>query len=202
MRAKTRMLWMKLHGYLACFFLPFTLLYIITGTLYFFDIKGDVTSVSEYSVPLSNGWPTNDVLARPLVERFLKQHQDIELPEDYYFEHGNHDWYGHKREVILINPDEHQDHHDESQVISHGDNLDRSSLAKLVVKEHDLLQQLLIIHKGFAGSFFKLLSILFAASLTFSIISGVVITLQLPQLRVPSMLSILAGGVVLLIGFL
>ena len=57
MKAKTRLLWMKMHAYLACFFLPITLVYIVTGTLYMFDIKGKVDNEFEYSVALTNGWP-------------------------------------------------------------------------------------------------------------------------------------------------
>ena len=53
MKAKYRMLWMKLHAYFACFFLPITLVYIITGMLYFFDIEGEVTAEIEYPVQLS-----------------------------------------------------------------------------------------------------------------------------------------------------
>lgn len=182
MKAKTRLLWMKLHAYLACFFLPITLVYIVTGTLYMFDIKGKVDNEFEYSVALTNRWPEAEKQALPLVNDFLLDKPHAALPEDYYFEHGNHDWYGYKQEVILIKPD-------------------AGDTAKLVVKEHDLLLQLLIIHKGFAGQFFKWFSILFAASLSFSIISGVVITLQLPQLKVPALYSILAGGVMLVVGF-
>ncbi|MDR8522710.1 MULTISPECIES: hypothetical protein [Shewanella] len=182
MKAKTRLLWMKLHAYLACFFLPITLVYIVTGTLYMFDIKGDVNKEYEYSVTLTDGWPETEALALPLVNRFLLDKSHKALPGDYYFENGNHDWYGFRQEVILIKPD-------------------AGDTAKLVVKEHDLLLQLLIVHKGFAGQFFKWFSVLFAASLSFSIISGVVITLQLPQLKTPALYSILAGGLMLIVGF-
>ena len=74
-------------------------------------------------------------------------------------------------------------------------------MAKLIVKEHDLMLQLLIVHKGFAGLFFKIFSVMFALSLTFSIISGVVITIQLPQLKNASLWCIVAGCGVLVLGF-
>lgn len=182
MKAKTRLLWMKLHAYLACFFLPITLVYIVTGTLYMFDVKGKVADEFEYAVSLPAGWPATEAKALPIVNAFLLNKPHAALSEDYYFEQGNHDWYGYKQEVILIKPD-------------------AGDTAKLVVKEHDLLLQLLIIHKGFAGQFFKWFSILFAASLSFSIISGVVITLQLPQLKTPALYSILAGAITIVIGF-
>ena len=95
---------------------------------------------------------------------------------------GTHDWYGHEQEVILSPINDNK--------------------AKLVIKEHDFLLQLLIIHKGYAGNFFKVFSIMFGFSLAFSVISGVVITLQLPQLKKASLCFIIGGSIVLIAGFL
>lgn len=183
MKSKNRLLWMKLHAYLACFFLPITLLYIVTGTLYFFGFDGDISAEYEYSVPLDNGWPTTAEQAKPIVLKALLDKDHMDLPADYYFYQGAHDWFGHEQAVIL----------------SKTKNVE---IAKLVVKEHDLLQQLLVIHKGYAGDFFKIFSICFGFSLAFSVISGVVITLQLPQLKRSSIIAIIAGAGILLLGFL
>jgi hypothetical protein len=183
MKAKTRMLWMKLHAYFACFFLPITLVYITTGMLYFFDIKGEVKSEVEYLFPLQQAWPEDKDVAKKIVIDYLQGDKFVELPEDYYLWEGKHDWYGREREVLFKPTD------DEGVVEIH-------------IKEHDFLMQLLIVHKGFAGIFFKVFSIMFGLSLAFSVISGVVITLQLPQLKKASLLSITAGGLVLLVGFI
>ncbi len=182
MKAKTRLLWMKLHAYFACFFLPITLVYIVTGMLYFFDIKGSVSKDIEYFVSLPSGWPETEEEAESFVLAELKGKDHFALPEDYYWE-GVHDWYGHKQEVILAKTDD-------------------PNIAEVHIKEHDLLLQLLIIHKGFAGTFFKVFSIMFGLSLAFSTISGVVITLQLPQIKNTSIALILVGGVVLVVGIL
>ena len=182
MRAKTRLLWMKLHAYFACFFLPITLIYIITGMLYFFDIKGSVSKDVEYFVSLPNGWPETEQQAKLFVLDNLKDKDHLALPEDYYWE-GVHDWYGHEQEVILSKTDD-------------------VNMAEIHIKEHDLLLQLLIIHKGFAGTFFKVFSIMFGLSLAFSTISGVVITLQLPQIKNTSIVLIFAGGIALVAGLL
>jgi len=90
----------------------------------------------------------------------------------------NHDCYGHDQAVNLIPTDD-------------------KNTAKLIVNEHDFLKQLLIIHKGYAGDLFKLFSIMFGFSLAFSVISGVVITLQLPQFKKPSIVAISMGTLVL-----
>jgi len=181
MNAKKRLIWMKLHAYLSCFFLPITLVYIVTGMLYFFDIKGEVSKDIEYFIELPEGFPTTEQAAKKIVVKHLKENNHLSLPEDYYWE-GVHDWYGHEQEVILAKTD-------------------KPNIVEIHIKEHDLMLQLLIIHKGFAGLFFKILSVMFGLSLAFSTISGVVITLQLPQLKKASMLSILMGGSVLMLGF-
>ena len=183
MKAKTRMLWMKLHAYLACFFLPITLLYIVTGMLYFFDFKGEVKSEVEYFFEVKEGFPKTEEKAEQIVRNYLVKDKFVELPQDYYLYKGTHDWYGHEREVILKPTD-------------------KENVVEIHIMEHDLLLQLLIVHKGFAGTFFKIFSILFGLALLFSVISGVVITLQLPQLKKTSMYGIVAGAAILFVGFL
>lgn len=182
MKAKTRMLWMKLHAYFACFFLPITLVYILTGMLYFFDIKGEVSSEVEYFFPIEQAWPEDEASAKKLVTNYLVGDKYVELPEDYYLWEGKHDWYGHEREVLLKPTD-------------------KEGIVEIHIMEHDLLMQLLIVHKGFAGSYFKVFSVFFGLSLLFSLISGVVITLQLPQLKRASLMGIAAGALLLVLGF-
>ena len=183
MKAKTRLLWMKLHAYFACFFLPITLLYIVTGMLYFFDIKGEVKSEQEHFIAIEQPWPESEQDAEKLIRSLLVGERFVELPEDYYLWEGKHDWYGHEREVLL------------SQT-------DKANVIEVHVKEHDLLMQMLIVHKGFAGTYFKVFSIFFGISLAFSILSGVVITLQLPQLKSTSLIAIAMGAAFLIFGFI
>ena len=183
MKAKTRMLWMKLHAYFACFFLPITLLYILTGMLYFFDIKGDITAEVEYFIDVPEGFSENEKVSEKIVHDYLVAERYVEVPSEYYWYEGVHYWYNHEREVVLKRTD-------------------KAKVLEIHVKEHDWLEQLLIVHKGFAGNFFKIFSILFGLALTFSVISGVVITLQLPQLKTTSLMSIGAGGALLLVGFI
>ena len=150
--------------------------------LYFFDIKGGNSSEVEHFFEISQPWPKTEQDAEKLVKNFLVGDKFVELPEDYYLWEGKHDWYGHEREVLLKPTD-------------------KPNVVEIHISEHDFLQQLLIIHKGFAGTFFKILSVMFGLSLTFSVISGVVITLQLPQLKQTSLWGIVAGAGVLIIGF-
>jgi len=183
MKSKIRLLWMKLHAYFACFFLPITLVYLTTGLLYFFGFEGEVTSEKSYTIQLAEGWPKTEEIAFPIMITALADDQEVDIPADYYLYKGAHYWYGYQRELKLTETDD-------------------PSVAQLTLKEHDLLMQLLIIHKGYGGLYFKVLSIFFGFSLAFSVISGVVITLQLPQLKKASMLGIAVGAMVLLAGFI
>ena len=183
MKAKTRLVWMKLHAYLACFFLPLTLLYIFSGMLYFFDIKGKVTEEQEFFITIEQPWPETEQDAQRLVLQHLVGERFVELPEDYYLWEGKHDWYGHEREVLL-SPTE------------------QPNVVEIHIMEHDWVMQMLIIHKGFAGLYFKVMSVLFGISLAFTVLSGVIITLQLPQLKSTALWSIACGAGFLFIGFI
>ncbi|MCG7532649.1 hypothetical protein MHM98_15045 [Psychrobium sp. MM17-31] len=182
MKAKVRLIWMKLHAYFSCFFLPLTLVYIVSGVLYLFDIKGEVVKENSYEI---NSAVKVDSLqqAEQLALQYLDANNHGALPSDHFDERSGHSWYGYKQEVILT--------------------LDDNKIAQqLVVKEHDFWLSLLIIHKGYAGLLFWLLGIALGLSLTFSLISGVVISLQMPQVKNMSLLMLGAGSATLVIGFI
>lgn len=174
MKPKTRSLWMQLHAYIACFFLPAAVLYAITGGLYMLGFEGNVKHEYEYHFELQSGWPEDKEVAREIViKEMTARGHDLKLPQDYYLWEGMHDWYGFKREVLLI-PEE-------------------GKAVELNIKEHDVWHQLLLIHKGFAGKLLKLFSILWGVSLIFSQLSGVVLALALKKIRVNSLMSIFFG---------
>ncbi len=182
MKSKVRILWMKLHAYFACFFLPVTLLYVVTGVLYLFDIKGGVKEEFKYPLALTQGWPESQQAAQHLVEKKLAGLYHPALPEDYYPEEGGHDWYGFKQEVILISTDD-------------------ASQARLIIKEHDVWHQLLLIHKGHAGKLFWLFGIFLGVSLFFSLVSGFVLVFQMPKLKGSAFITFVAGTLVLALLF-
>lgn len=183
---------MKLHAYLACFFLPLTLVYIVSGVLYLFDIKGGVKSESEYTIPLPQDWPQQKNDAEKLVIPLLQQYQLPALPSDHYPQEHLHEWYGYQQNVFLsLTPALKTQEATKSTKLT----------AILVVKQHDFIHQLLLIHKGFAGYLFWLMAIMLGLSLTFSLASGVVISLQLPQIKKTSLVSLAAGTLVLVVAF-
>jgi len=186
---------MTLHAYFACFFIPLTIVYIITGILYLFDITGGVKQEFEYHIgleesfaltedfSLTKGFSLSKKSAKSLAIKTLKENSHPPLPEDYYPEEDLHDWYGFKQEVIVIPEIE-------------------SSSVKIIVKEHDVLHQLLLIHKGHAGWIFMWLGVLFGLSLLFSLVSGVLLVFQLPKMKTQAIYITLAGFVLLIVFFI
>ncbi len=164
MKSKARLLWIKLHTYFSCFFLPLTLLYIATGVLYLFDIEGGVRNEFEYEIALPNGWPTSESEAKTLMLPIVEKEKHGKLPPDFYLEDEYVGWYGYKQEIFITpTQDAHQ--------------------AKLIVHKHDLWHQFLLIHKGHAGPLFWFFAIMLGASLVFSLISGLVIAIAVPKFR-------------------
>ena len=182
MKPKTRSIWMQLHAYIACFFLPAAILYAITGGLYLLGFEGGVKQEFEYHLELENGWPEDKDIAREIVlNQMVVRGHNVKLPNDYYLWEGMHDWYGFKREVLLI-PEE-------------------DGSVELNIKEHDVWHQLLLIHKGFAGKVLKIFSILWGISLIFSQLSGVILALTIKKIRINSVLCICLGFGFLVIAF-
>lgn len=178
----SRQIWMKLHAYLACFFLPFTLLYILTGIFHLFDIHGEHKKTAEYVIELADVWPNSEPDAERVVKQLLIQKNHSSLPDNYYPDYpkeGDHEWFGGKQEVTL-------------------QHTGIASQAKLVIKEHGMLQQLLFIHKGIAGNLAWFIGVMFGLHLLISVISGVALVLQMPTFKAYSVLS-LASGFILLV---
>lgn len=182
MKAKVRLTWMKLHAYFSCFFLPLTLIYILSGVLYLCGIKGDVKHQASYLLTQSSVIE-NQQQAEQFVKPLLVTKGHSSLPSDYFPDGSGHSWYGYKHEVVL------QLDNDKKPI-------------ELVVKEHDIWLKLLIIHKGYAGLVFWLLAIGLGISLTFSLLSGVVISLQMPQIKKTSLMMLFAGTATFIVAFI
>lgn len=184
MALKYRVTWMQIHTYFACFFMPLLLLYVTSGVLYLFDIKGGNKVEHHYSISLPNGWPKNEIDAKKVMLPVIKSHgHSGTLPSDYYHDNDFIGWYGYKQEVFL-NP---------SQEISE---------AKLTVIEHDLLKQCLLIHKGHAGLLFWLSAIMLGSSLLLSAVTGVVLAFSMPKLKRSALLFSILGLASTVIGFI
>ncbi len=184
MKGRVRSLWMKVHTYLACFFIPFLILYVITGLLYFLGIEGESAEEVEVIIPIEASWPDNEKAAKDIVEPYVIKHKRLPFPPDYYIDKGHewHSWYGYKQEILLLKTED-------------------TNTVRLLLIQHDFLQQLMLIHKGHAGIFLLILGIMLGLSLLTTMISGVVLALTIPTLKKTSGLMILLGCVSLVLAY-
>jgi len=174
--SKARILWIKWHAYLSCFFLPLALIYALTGLLHLFEIKGGAAETFEFPYS-SASWPDSEQDAKQALQSLLKQKGGLDhlpLPKNYFVSPAWQGWYDIHQEISLVAEDE--DH-----------------AAKLVIEKNDLMRQLMYIHKGIAGNIFKILGILLALSLLFSIISGAIVALAMPKLKRNSTIACVLG---------
>jgi hypothetical protein len=177
--SKARILWIKWHAYLSCFFLPLALLYALTGTLYLFDIKGGSIEKTEYHLEANTHWPETEKEAEALLYELNKKlNTHITRPQFYYEIPDMKGWYDLNGEVSFKN--KHDNHPME-----------------LFVDEYDIWRQLVFIHKGIVGDLFKVLSILFGISLMFSLLSGTIVALVMPKLKRNAIISLVLGCAVL-----
>ena len=182
--SKARILWIKWHAYLSCFFLPLALIYALTGLLHLLEVKGGASETFEFPYS-SASWPDSEQEAKQALKSLLKQQDAIHhlpLPKNYFVSPVWQGWYDIHQEVSLVAEDE--DHS-----------------AKLIIEKNDLMRQLMYIHKGIAGNIFKVLGILLAMSLLFSIISGAIVALAMPKLKRNSTIACTLGCSTVLIAY-
>lgn len=185
--SKARILWIKWHAYLSCFFLPFALLYALTGLLYLFDFKGSEITLHSVFIASEEQLPEEESTALNMYESFRKLHPDLpsERPKNFWQDEHLVSWW-HFRGEVMIKP---------------ATNESGQAGFKVVVEDYDFLKQLHFIHKGLAGWLFKLLGILMGLSLLFSIISGAVVALAMPKLRLWSVRATVIGSIVLILAY-
>ena len=186
--SKARILWIKWHAYLSCFFLPFALLYSVTGILYLLDFKGSETVLHSVFIETDQPLPESESAALELYESALKTYPQlpIERPENFWQDDHLVSWWHFRGEVLLLPTT--------SEVGQAG--------FQIKVESYNFLKQLHFIHKGLAGLGFKVLGIFMGLSLLISIITGAVIALAMPKLKRWSVISSTLGLMTLLLLFL
>lgn len=177
--SKARILWIKWHAYLSCFFLPFALLYSLTGILYLLDFKGSETVLHSVFIETDQPLPETELSALEIYESALKMYPQlpIERPENFWHDDHLVSWWHFQGEVLLL------------------PTISESGLKgfQIRVEEYNFLKQLHFIHKGLAGLAFKVFGIFMGLSLLISIITGAVIALVMPKLKRWAVISSGAG---------
>ncbi|CAH0991171.1 hypothetical protein SIN8267_01273 [Sinobacterium norvegicum] len=162
-----RLLLMKIHTVLAAFALPIACMFLVTGALYTWGIKGDVSS-EQYTIELQQPLqPELDQLI-DLAEVALRSHQlstpsggaKIKTVGDSFMLQ----WGGAQREV-LIEPTA------------------DPGLATLTINEASGYKVLVQLHKAKGSVLFKIYATLFAGALLLLILSGFIMAWQTPKLK-------------------
>jgi len=182
---KSRVLWIKWHAYLSCFFLPLALLYSVSGVLHLLEVEDGPSETFEYIYSQAQ-WPDSEQAAKQAVVDLLEQNnlsQHLPLPSNHFNSPDWRGWYDIHQEVNIVNADD-----------DHG--------AKVIIEKNNFMRQLMYIHKGIASNLFKILGILLGISLLFSIISGALVALSMPNLKKNSAIASAAGIVTLVVAYL
>lgn len=182
-----RMTLMKVHALLAAFILPVALLFVVTGGLYTWGVKGSYSSTAHQVplvAPLEADIDALEQLARSELDRL-----GLEVPTGgprlkVYGSHFLLEWTGSSRDVILEPTSD-------------------TETAQLTVKETSAYRGLVQLHKAKGGSPFKVYAALFAVALIALLVSGFLMAWQTPKLKRLSVVTALVGvGSFLIVAFL
>lgn len=174
---------MKIHALLAAFILPIAIMFLITGPLYTWGVKGSYSN-EEYDVQLQEPLRADVVTLHSLAASELNR-LGISEPEGSfklktYGEHFLLEWTGSSKDIILEPSANRQ-------------------IAKLTVKHTSWYRNLVQLHKAKGGNAFKVYVVLFATSLLLLLISGFMLALQVPALKKATITSTAIGIVSFLI---
>ncbi|MGI9264044.1 MAG: hypothetical protein ACR2QU_03880 [Gammaproteobacteria bacterium] len=168
---------MKLHMLMATFMLPVALMFLITGALYTWGIKGHYDT-TEHELSLAEPLTQDLSLLKSVALAELRRLQ-IEPPSgkagvktagtSFRLE-----WTGSRRDVLLAPTD-------------------NPSVARLSIKETRLHRHFVQLHKAKGGQGFKIYAAVFATTLLLILISGSVLAWKMPRYRKMAAISLSAG---------
>jgi hypothetical protein len=167
MAVMTRFTLIKIHMLLAAFIFPVAVMYLVTGGLYTWGIKGAYDE-HKYDVVLEGALSEDEVVLKELAASELRR-LDIAPPsggakikkigQSFQLE-----WTGSERDVILK---------------ATGD----PKKARLLVKETTWYRHLVQLHKAKGGQLFKVYAAILAISLFTILLSGFLMAWQIPKFR-------------------
>ena len=177
MSTSNRLALIKIHMLLAAFIFPAALMFLVTGGLYTWDIKGSYFN-EVYILELSEPLVADEIQLNTLIKQELKS-LSIEPPSGTAkIKKGGTsfkvEWTGSERDVVLE------------------PTIDPLS-AELVVKETTWYRQLVQLHKAKGGQLFKVYAAILAISLFAILSTGFVLALQIPKYRTSAIYAALAG---------
>ena len=168
---------MKMRALLAAFILPVAAMFMITGALYTWGIKGNYTN-DVYEIALSKPIaPEMEELTN--LARLELDNRSTTPPEGQatlkiYGSHFLLEWTGSSKDVIL-------------------EPTDNKLMAKLTVKHTSWYRNLVQLHKAKGGVAFKIYAALFAVCIGALLISGFIMAWQVPKLKRITLITSLVG---------
>jgi len=184
---KLRQSWMQWHTYIGCFFLPFIVLFSITGALYLLDVKGSNSEELRFSIT-GEAWPEDQKAAQTFVlQRLREKNSSIEisnLPDNYFSSASRHSWFGYHYSTALSKTNK------------------PNEPFTIEFNRHGLWKKILYIHFGLAGPIFKTLGVIFGLCLLFSAISGLILLLSSPRYKTMATAGIASSSLILLLAYL
>lgn len=173
----TRMQYMKVHTLVAAFVFPVACMFLITGGLYTWGIKGSYVNDSyeiDLQKPIEAELSTLVLLAATELGKL-----DIEPPSGTpkIKTAGNHfmlEWTGSTKDIVF-------------------EPTDRPLTASLTVKHTSLYRTFVQLHKAKGGQLFKIYAAMLAISLAVLLLSGFVMAWQTPKLKRLASISFILG---------
>lgn len=172
-----RLLLMKIHSLLAAFMLPVAIMFMLTGALYTWGVKGSYSNET-HEVNLEEPLSKNFRELRNLTIKELDRLR-ISYPEgDSKIKvAGNHyylEWNGSSRDVTL-EPTENE------------------NVASLTIKETSLYRSFVQLHKAKGGVLFKVYAAIFSVAIGVLLISGFIMAWRTPKLKQATLITFCAG---------
>lgn len=168
---------MQVHALIAAFIFPVATMFLITGALYTWGIKGsyqdDVHEI-RLDQPLERELGKLTGLAEAQLERL-----DLAPPSGNpklkkYGPHFLLEWTGSSRDVVLEPTDD-------------------ALVARLTVKHTTWYRHLVQLHKAKGGEVFKVYAAVLAISLATLLVTGFMLALQTPKLKQATIVTFFAG---------
>jgi len=170
----------KAHTVLAAFILPVTIMFLLTGALYTWGIKGSYDT-AVYKIHLQKPIEEEVSALVKLVTQELEK-QNIEIPSGKakikrIGKSFRLEWTGSNKDIIL-------------------EPTNKPLTAKLKIKNTSWYRQFVQLHKAKGGTPFKVYAAIFATALLLLLVTGFVMAWQITKLRKLTIFSASLGVVV------
>lgn len=165
------------HMLLASFLLPLALIYFISGALYTLDIKGGIQKET-FSLQLEKPFkPDLEILTLELTQALNKKKLFIPDADPILKKQKSHyqlTWSDLKYSVTAVATEQ-------------------SKVLEIIYRQRSFLTQLMRIHRGDAGSVFKVLSLILVIGLILIFASGAYLALTVSQYKRSSLAAMFLG---------